>query len=154
MANYREIWHINHNSYQIYVNLTGWSVFLNLRLEWTLLNNNYCPTVESSPIWMTFSGLSHFPGPVTHHHHLENAVSDLCGHPELKGKEERHCVVEPISLKWNKELTSLNPKNSKIFLASEKLWKSTFFLVMSKGRPILDWELVLRKYLRSQWNTL
>ena len=42
----------------MYLNLAGWSVFLVLKREWTLLNNNYGPIVESSSIWIAFSSLS------------------------------------------------------------------------------------------------
>ena len=56
---------MDHNSYQIYVNLAGWSAFLVLRLEWALLNNDYGPTVERALLyeWLSHAFLMAFSFP-------------------------------------------------------------------------------------------
>ena len=67
---------------------------------------------------MTFSGLSHFPGPVTHHHHLKNAMSQLpytsqslwpvivnAGDAELKLRHSVAVVEEPEDAANNNQFT-------------------------------------------------
>ena len=52
-------------------------MFLVIRLKWLFWKQLWSYSRELSYVngfLMPFSGLSHFPGPVTHHHHTENAV--------------------------------------------------------------------------------